>query len=122
MSKRPSFMQRFGTQHVNESQTLLRSAQNQFQTPVLLTLDRGSRKRLVLVTSELLGQFLNTLTADYKYSRQNRENLSQQVPMKTSLKRKTCSRFFIVFLKSTLNLEHFFKKRSVSKLKYYGNY
>ena len=115
-------MQRFGTQHVNESQTLLRSAQNQFQTTVLLTLDRGSRKRLVLVTSELLGQFLNTLTADYKYSRQNRENFSQQVPMKTSLKRKTCSRFFIVFLKSTLNLEHFFKKRSVSKLKYYGNY
>ena len=115
-------MQRFGTQHVNESQTLLRSAQNQFQTPVLLTLDSGSRKRLVLVTSELLGQFLNTLTADYKYSRQNWENLSQQVPMKTSLKWKTCSRFFIVFLKSTLNLEHFFKKRSVSKLKYYGNY
>ena len=30
---------------------------------------------LVLVTSELLGQFVNTLTADYKYSRRNRENL-----------------------------------------------
>ena len=31
---------------------------------------------LVLVTSELLGEFVNTLTADYKYSRRNRENLS----------------------------------------------
>ena len=30
--------------------------------------------------------------------------------MQTSLKRKTCSRFFIAFLKSTLNLEYFEKK------------
>ena len=46
---------------------------------------------LVLVRSELLGQFVNILTADYKYSPQNRENLSQQFPMRTSLKLKTCS-------------------------------
>ena len=30
--------------------------------------------------------------------------------MQTSLKLKTCSRFFIVFLESTLNLEYFEKK------------
>ena len=30
--------------------------------------------------------------------------------MRTSLKLKTCSRFFIEFLKSTLNLEYFGKK------------
>ena len=30
--------------------------------------------------------------------------------MQTSLKLKTCSRFFITFLKSTLNLEYFGKK------------
>ena len=30
--------------------------------------------------------------------------------MQTSLKQKTCSRFFIAFLKSTLNLEYFEKK------------
>ena len=30
--------------------------------------------------------------------------------MMTSLKQKTCSRFFIAFLKSTLNLEYFEKK------------
>ena len=65
---------------------------------------------MVLVTFELLGQFVNTLTADYNYSRQNRENLSQQVPMQTSLKLKTCSRFFIAFVKSTLNLQYFLKK------------
>ena len=46
---------------------------------------------LVLVRSGLLGQFFNTLTADYKYSRWNRDKLSQQVPRQTSLKLKTCS-------------------------------
>ena len=65
---------------------------------------------MLLVRSELLGQFFNTLTADYKYSCYNQENLWQEVKMQTSLKLKTCSRFFIAFLKSTLNLEYFEKK------------
>ena len=65
---------------------------------------------MVLVRSELLGQFVNTLTADYKYSRRNRQNLSQLVPMQTCLKLKTCSRIFIAFVKSMLNLEYFEKK------------
>ena len=36
MSKRPSFMQRFGSQHGNGSQTLLRSAGNHFYTNIPL--------------------------------------------------------------------------------------
>ena len=36
MSKRPSFMQRFGSQHGNGSQTLLRSARNHFYTTIPL--------------------------------------------------------------------------------------
>ena len=59
---------------------------------------------LVLVRSQLLGQFVNTLTADYKYSRYNRENLIQQVPRPISRKAKICSEFFVAFPKSTLNL------------------
>ena len=50
---------------------------------------------MVLVRTGVLPQFVNTLTADYKYSRQNRENLSQEVSMQTSLKLKTSSRFFL---------------------------
>ena len=46
---------------------------------------------LGLVRFEVLGHFVNTLTADYKYSLQNRQKLWQQVPMQTSLKLKTCS-------------------------------
>ena len=64
----------------------------------------------MLFRCELLGQFFNTLTADYKYSRRNRKNLSQQVPMQTSLKLKTSSRFFIPFVTSTLNFQYFEKK------------
>ena len=33
---------------------------------------------LILVTCELLGQFVKTLTADYKYSRYNRENFGNK--------------------------------------------
>ena len=84
-------MQRFGRQDVNESKTSLRYAQNQLHTTPLLIRVIRSRKMLVDVRSELLGQFINTLTADYKYSRQNLEKFSQQVPMQTSLKLKNCS-------------------------------
>ena len=38
------------------------------------------------------------------------DNLSQQDPMQTSMKLKTCSRFSIEFVKSTLNLEYFERK------------
>ena len=86
------------------------STEPQFDTTSLLIRVIRSRKWSVLVISELLGQFINTLTADYKYSRQNLENLSQQDPMQISLKLKNCSRFFIPFLKSTLNFEYFVKK------------
>ena len=62
-------MQRFRSQRVNGSQTLLRSARNYFHTTIPLTLDRTSRKSLVLVRSEVLGQFANTMTAGYNYFR-----------------------------------------------------
>ena len=52
---------------------------------------------LVLVRFELLGHFVNTLTADYKYSLQNREKLSQEVPMQTSLKLKIFLHFLLRF-------------------------
>ena len=65
---------------------------------------------MVLVRSVLLGQFIKTLTADYKYSRQNRDNLWQQISRPISRKLNTFSGFFITFLKFTLSLEYFEKK------------
>ena len=60
--------------------------------------------------------FLNTLTAEYTYSRRNMQTLTQQVQTTLSLKQKTFSGFFIAFLKSTWNGEHFPKKVESSSL------
>ena len=69
-----------------------------------------------LVKSEIFRLFVNTLTAEYKYSRHNMHTFAEIVQTPLSLKRKTFSRFFIVFLKSTRNVEHFQKKRKFSSL------
>ena len=61
-------MQRFDSEHDNESQTLLISARNNFYTTIPPIWDKTSSNRLVLVRSEILGQLVNTLTADYKHS------------------------------------------------------
>ena len=54
--------------------------------------------------------FVNTLTADDKYSPLNRDNLTQPIRTKLSQKQQAFSEFFLAFSKSTLNLEHFEKK------------
>ena len=56
------------------------------------------------------------LTAKYTYSCRNIQTLTQQVHTPLSLKQKTFSRFFIAFLKSTWNGEHFQKKGESSSL------
>ena len=53
------------------------------------------------------------MTANYEYSRSNRENLPLPLQMQLSEKPKTFSEFFIAFLKSTLNFEHFKNKMSL---------
>ena len=54
-----------------------------------------------LVRSKMLGLFVNTLTAEYTYSRRNMQTFTQQVQTPLSLKQKPFSAFFIAFLKST---------------------
>ena len=63
-----------------------------------------------LVISEILRLFVNTLTADNKYSHRNMQNLLQQVQTPLSQKEKLFSKFFVVFLNYVLNVEHFEKK------------
>ena len=50
--------------------------------------------------------FLNTLTANYEYSRSNRENVPLQIQMQLSEKPKIFCCIFIPFLESTLNFKH----------------
>ena len=54
--------------------------------------------------------FVNTLTADEKYSLLNRDKLTQPIRMPLSQKHMAFSQFSLAFLKSTLNFEHFQKK------------
>ena len=61
----------------------------------------------------LLIQFLNTLTANYEYSRNNTDNLPLPVQMHLSGKLKTFSGFFIAFFEAALNFEYFEKTISL---------
>ena len=66
-----------------------------------------------LVWIESFGPFLNTFSADDKYSRRNMQNFQQQLQTALSQKQKNFSAIFIAFIKPTLNLEDFDKKRWV---------
>ena len=50
------------------------------------------------------------MTTDDKYSRRNMLNFTQQIEAPFSQRQKTFSKFFLAFVKSALNLEHFEKK------------
>ena len=54
--------------------------------------------------------FVNTLTADDKYSPLNRDNLTQPIQTQLFQKQQAFSQFFLAFSKTTLNFEHFQKK------------
>ena len=54
--------------------------------------------------------FVNTLTADDKYSLLNRDNLTEQNRTQLSQKQKAFSQFFLAFSKYTLNFEDFEKR------------
>ena len=69
-----------------------------------------------LVTSEIFRLFVNTLTADEKYSRRNMRIFWQQLQTPLSQKGKTFFGFFIAFLKCALNLEHSEKKEEYPSL------
>ena len=56
------------------------------------------------------------MTAEYTYSHRNMQTFTQQVQAPLSLKQKIFSGFFISFLKSRWNGEHFEKKGESSSL------
>ena len=63
-----------------------------------------SWKKFLLEIFKILTLFVNTLTANDKYSLHNRDNLKQTIQMPLFQKQKK------KFFKSTLNFEHFQKK------------
>ena len=63
-----------------------------------------------LVLGEILAVFVNTLTADGKYPVQGCENLQLPIQMQLSDKQNNFSQFFVPFLESSSNFEHFERK------------
>ena len=75
-----------------------------------------SFKKSLLVISEKLRLFLNTMSSVDKCSHPNRDNLTQPIHMQLSQKLKTFSRLFSAFSKSRLNFEYFLKKDDAHSL------
>ena len=66
-----------------------------------------SWKKSVLVIYKFLDLFVNTMTADDKYSFFNKYNLTQPIQIHLFKIQKTVSPFFYGNLKYRLNFEHF---------------
>ena len=64
----------------------------------------------LLVICEILGHFVNTLTADDKYYLRNSEKLLKPIQMQLSKKLTKFSWLFGPHMKSTSNFKHFEKK------------
>ena len=64
----------------------------------------------VLVISEILGLFVNTLTADDEFFLRNRKNLPQPTQIQLSKNQKNLSQFFASYRKPTSSFEHFKQK------------
>ena len=96
----------FSKQRFNGFQTLLKSAGHYYYLIFPWIWDILNWKKSLLVWFVILRLFVNSLTADNKYSRCNLHILTQiQTPL--SLKWKAFSGFFIADVKCALNLEHF---------------
>ena len=59
------------------------------------------------VIFEILGLFVNILTADDSYSFLNWKNLQQPIQEQSSNEANFLSQLYALFLKSTSNFEHF---------------
>ena len=67
-------------------------------------------EKLLLETGNVLRLFVNSLTADEKYSLISKENWMQTVQRHLSQKQKIFSQFLAAFFESALNFEKFEKK------------
>ena len=68
---------------------------------------------------EILSLFVNTLTADDKYSSRNIQNLTQQLQTGIDQKQKAFYRIFITYLKSRRSSDVFAQKDESSSFSIY---
>ena len=112
MPEKPYLSTAFGNQSVDGKQTLLKSVRHYHYPIFSLIWDKLSCKKSALVRSITLGLFVNTLTAEYTYSRRNMQTFAQQDQTPLSLKQKTFSRFLLRF-SNVQKCKTFSRKRGV---------
>ena len=110
MPKKVRFKGSFKKQHAKCAQTLLKCQGQLLYHIYWSLLKQLSNKKSLLLRCKISRLFINTLSANGKYSLFNRDNLTEPIQMQLSRKQKTFSEFFSAFLKSSLNFEHFQKK------------
>ena len=110
MSKKSRFGGCIDKQYGKRAETLSKSASHHlYQIHWSMAMKLCSKESLLL-TCPILGLLVNTLAANEKYPVLNRDNLMIPIQMQLPDKQKKFSRFFAVFLKSTLNFERSEKK------------
>ena len=103
----------FYGQHVKRSKTLVKCPWKYFYKTCLLLWSKLTWETSLLLIFELLRVFIETLTADHRYSLCYIWNLQVLHQMQWSNKLKTFPIFFFPFLKSSSNFEHFQKKDDI---------
>ena len=116
MPKTPYIRTCFGKERVSGYEILLKSVRHHYCRMFPRICDKFSWKTSVLVRSEILGLFVNTLKIEYKYSPRNMQNFPQHPQTQLSQKGEDFSGFFNAFLQCISSLEHFEKKDEPSSL------
>ena len=96
MSNRSCFRRPFDKQHVKRSQTLWRSARLHLYHIYWSLWKKFSWKKSIFVLCKILRLFVNTLTADDKYSFLNTYNLTQ--PMQIQLYKNQTFLSFLFYI------------------------
>ena len=103
----------FYGQHVKRSKTLVKCPWKYFYKTCLLLWSKLTWETSLLLIFELLRVFIETLTADHRYSLCYIWNLQVLHQIQWSKKRTTFPQFFFPFLKSSSHSKHFEKKDDI---------
>ena len=102
MFETPRFKKPFESQHAKTSKTLVKFGWQHFYQIFQSFWQRLSWEMFLLKICEILWLFVNTLTADDKYSLRYRESLRQTIQVQLSKKQKT----FVNLMPNFRNLFH----------------
>ena len=100
MSKKSRFRRPFHKQHGKRAEALFKSASVHLYPIDWSLKSQLNLKSSLLLTCQISGELVKTLTADEKYPLLKRDNLTVPIQMQLFKKEKTFSLYFAAFLKS----------------------